>query len=138
MRKFLITSTFSACLLAPAVQAVESREDVFHETEAAAERIRQSGEQFRAELARQKELEAAQINELAAHQAASSTQEMTMEERMTHARAALAQAKAEMAREPKAFGETKKSDQDLIMEKAARAQAALQQIKQDNAPKAFE
>jgi len=92
----------------------------------------------KAELARKSELESLQVNELAAHQAAISTQEVTREERMAHARAALAQAKAEAAQEPTAFGDTKKSEQDLIMEKAARAQAALQRIKLDNAPKAFE
>lgn len=91
-----------------------------------------------AELARKSELESLQVNELAAHQAAISTQEMTREERMARARAALAQARAEAAQEPKAFGDIKKSEQDLIMEKAARAQAALQRIKLDNAPKAFE
>lgn len=206
MKKFLITSTFAACLFAPATQAAESKGDVFQEMEAAAERIRQSGEQFRAELkkareerlrlqkkqeaerkqeeeherqqaeedaarlaaiksaqerkalemaqeksrketrakaeqlemARKSELESLQVNELAAHQAAISTQEMTREERMARARTALAQARAEAAQEPKAFGDTKKSDQDLIMEKAARAQAALQRVKLDTAPKAFE
>jgi len=91
-----------------------------------------------AELARKSELESLQVNELAAHQAAISTQEVTREERMARARAALAQARAEAAQEPTAFGDTKKSEQDLIMEKAARAQAALQRIKLDNAPKAFE
>lgn len=206
MNKFLFTSILAVCLLAPAVQAAEGKGDVFQEMEAAAERIRQSGEQFRAELkkareerlrlqkkqeaerkqeeererqqaeedaarlaaiksaqerkalelaqekarkeirvkaeqaeqARKSALENLQVNELAAHQAAISTQEMTREERMARARAVLAQARAEAAQEARAFEETKKSEQDLIMEKASRAQAALLQIRQDKSPKAFD
>lgn len=194
------------CLSVSAVRAEESSDARLQEMEAAAERVRQSGEQFKAELkkaredrmrlqkkqeadrikeaererqqaaedsarlaaiksarerralelaleksrketraraeqeelARQNELEIVQVNELAAHQATLSTDELSREERMARARAALAAARAETAREPRAFGEAAKSEQDLIMEKAARAQAALRQIKLDNAPKAFE
>ncbi|NWG39053.1 MAG: hypothetical protein HXY27_03685 [Hydrogenophilaceae bacterium] len=90
------------------------------------------------ELTRQKELEVAQVNELAAHQALLSSEELSREERMARARAALAQAKSEISRQPKAFEDGRKSEQDLIMEKAARAQAALLQIRLETAPTAFE